>query len=43
MAETVFPAIKCRFGSAVGPSAWYRQIREPVLTALYNHEQAIKE
>jgi hypothetical protein len=37
-------AIKRRYGSAVGPSAWYRQFRELVLTAtVYNLEQAIKE
>jgi len=44
MAETVFSAIKRRFGSAVWPSAWYREFRELVLTvAVYNLEQAIKE
>jgi IS5 family transposase len=44
MAETAFSAIKRRYGSAVGPSAWYRQFRELVLTAaVYNLEQAIKE
>jgi len=44
MAETAFSAIKRRFGSAVGPSAWYREFRELVLTvAVYNLEQAIKE
>jgi IS5 family transposase len=44
MAESAFSAIKRRYGSAVGPSAWYRQFRELVLTAtVYNLEQAIKE
>jgi IS5 family transposase len=44
MAETAFSAIKRRYGSAVGPSTWYRQFRELVLTAtVYNLEQAIKE
>jgi IS5 family transposase len=44
MAETAFSAIKRRYGSAVGPSAWYREFRELVLTAaVYNLEQAIKE
>lgn len=44
MAETAFSAIKRRYGSAVGPSAWYRQFRELVLTAaVYNLEQAIKD
>ena len=44
MAETAFSAIKRRYGSAVGPSAWYRQFREIVVTAtIYNLEQAIKE
>lgn len=44
MAETAFSALKRRFGSAVGPSVWYRQFCELVLpTAIYNLEQAIKE
>jgi IS5 family transposase len=44
MAENAVSAIKRRYGSAVGPSAWYRQFRELVLTvAVYNLEQAIKE
>ena len=44
MAESTFSAIKRRYGSAVGPSAWYRQFRELVLTAtVYNLERAIKE
>lgn len=44
MAETAFSAIKRRFGSAVRPSAWYREFRELVLTAaFYNLERAIKE
>ena len=44
MAESAFSAIKHRFGSAVRPSAWYREFRELVLTiAVYNLEQAIKE
>jgi len=44
MAETAFSAIKRRYGSAVGPSAWYRQFRELVLTAtVYNLERALKE
>ena len=44
MAETVFSAIKRRYGAAVGPSAWYRQFRELILTtAVYNLEQARKE
>ena len=44
MAETAFSAIKRRFGSAVRPSAWYREFCEFVLTAaVYNLEQAIKE
>ena len=44
MAESAFSAIKCRYGSAVRPSAWYREFRELVLTAaVYNLEQAIKE
>jgi len=44
MAETAFSAIKRRFGSAVGLSAWYREFRELVLpAAVYNLEQAIKE
>jgi len=44
MAESAFSAIKRRYGSAVGPSAWYRQFRELVLTGtVYNHEQAIQE
>ncbi len=44
MAETAFSAINRLFGSAVGPSAWYREFRELVLTvAVYNLEQAIKE
>jgi IS5 family transposase len=44
MAESAFSAIKRRFGSAVGPSAWYREFRELVLTvAVYNLEQALNE
>jgi len=44
MAETAFSAIKRRYGSAVRPSAWYREFRELVLTAaVYNLEQVIKE
>jgi IS5 family transposase len=44
MAETAFSAIKRRYGSAVGPSAWYREFRELVLTAaVYNFEQSITE
>lgn len=44
MAEIAFSAIKRRYGSAVGPSAWYRQFRELVVTAaVYNLEQAVKE
>ena len=44
MAETAFSAIKRRYGSAVGSSAWYRQFRELVLTAaVYNLEQAMKQ
>ena len=44
MAETAFSAIKRRFGAAVGPSVWYREFRELVLTAaVYNLEQAITE
>jgi IS5 family transposase len=44
MAESAFSAIKRRFGSAVGPSAWYREFRELVVTvAVHNLEQAIKE
>lgn len=37
MAETRFPTIKRRFGPAVWPSSWYREIQELVLTAtVYN-------
>jgi IS5 family transposase len=44
MAEAAFSAIKRRYGSAVGPSAWYREVRELVLTAtVYTLEQAITE
>jgi IS5 family transposase len=44
MAKTPLSAIKRRYGSAVGPSTWYRQFRELVLTAaVYNLEQAIKK
>jgi len=44
MAESAFSAIKRRYGSAVEPSAWYREFRELVLTAaVYSLEQAIKE
>ena len=44
MAETAFSAIKRRFGAAVGPSVWYREFRELVLTAaVYNLEQALKQ
>ncbi len=44
MAESAFSAIKRRFGSAVGPSAWYREFRELVLTVtVYKLEQALKE
>lgn len=44
IAETALLAIKRRFGSAAGPSAWYCQFRELVLTAtVYNLEQAITE
>jgi IS5 family transposase len=42
MAETVFSAIKRRFGSAVGPSAWNRDFRKLALTvAVYNLEQPL--
>lgn len=42
MAKTAFSAIKRRYGSVVGPSAWYREFREFVLNAtVYNLEQAI--
>ncbi len=34
MAEGAFSAIKRRFESAVGPSAWYRESRELVLTVV---------
>jgi IS5 family transposase len=41
MAETAFSAIKRRFGPAVHPRAWYREL---VLTAIvYNLEQALKQ
>lgn len=44
MAVTVFSAIRRRYGSAVGPSTWYRQVRELVLTATVdNFELALKE
>ena len=44
MAENAVSAIQHRYGSAVGPSVWYRQFRELVLTAaVYNLEQAIEE
>lgn len=44
MAETAFSAIKRRYGTAVRPSAWYREFRELVLTAaVYNREQALRE
>jgi IS5 family transposase len=44
MAETALSAIKCRYGSAVGPNAWYHQFCELVLTAaVYNLEQAIND
>jgi len=44
MTESAFSAIKRPYGSAVGPSAWYRQFRELVLIAtVYNLEQAIKQ
>jgi len=44
MAESAFSAIKRRYGSAVGPSARYREFKELVLTAaVYNLKQAIKE
>ena len=44
MAETTFSAIKQRFGPAVHPSAWYRELRELVLTAaVHNLQQALKQ
>ncbi|WP_436930627.1 hypothetical protein [Halosimplex halobium] len=44
MAETGFSAIKGRFGAPVGRSAWYREFRELVLTAVvYNLEQALRQ
>jgi hypothetical protein len=37
-------AIKRRYGSVVGPSAWYRQFRELVSTAsIYHLKRALKE
>jgi len=33
MAETAFSAVKRRYGSAVRPSAWYREFCQLVLTA----------
>lgn len=44
MAKMAFSAIKRRYGSAVRPSVWYRQVRELVLTAtVYNLKQAHKQ
>ncbi|QGA82156.1 Transposase, IS5 family [Halomicrobium sp. LC1Hm] len=39
MTEAAFSAIKRRFGSAVGPSAWYREFRKLVLTVAVNNPE----
>jgi IS5 family transposase len=44
MAETAFSAIKRRFGSAVGLTAWYRQLRQLLLIAtVYNLERSLDD
>ena len=44
VAKIAISAIKRRLGPAVGPSAWYREFSELVLTAtVYNLEQPVKQ